>query len=152
MEAGDLSFCGKDKSVWSSCNVLTLQLVVRDGLKEQAICSRTQKASAKCQRIAKLSKQSTLLKLELETAIHQSNLTKWNSEFKMMKTILSNSASIISSLVSCGLGSLELSTREKQTLGEILPVLDFSTKQRTCCKEIGMQLPPKLFQQFKSLE
>ena len=56
----------------------------------------------------------------------RSNLRRWNSKFnsKLIKTILSNSDSIKSSLASCGFGSLELSTHEKQTLGEIPPVLD----------------------------
>ena len=85
-------------------------------------CFLQYRTSSSC--IVNHRKACKLLEHTLEIAILQTYLTRWKSEFRLVETILSNSDSINNSLDSCGFGSLELRTHEKQTLGEILQVLD----------------------------
>ena len=72
-----------------SCFAHTLQLCVRDGLKNAPHVS---KLLGKCQTIAnyspKSSKIADLLE-QLNRPIHKMNLTRWNSEYLLIKSIYS---------------------------------------------------------------
>jgi len=72
-----------------SCFAHTLQLCICDGLK---MASYVPKSLGKCQALAKFShKSSKIADLldQLNTHINKMNVTRWNSEYMLIKSILS---------------------------------------------------------------
>ncbi|CAF2937630.1 unnamed protein product, partial [Rotaria sp. Silwood2] len=71
-----------------SCFAHTIQLCVRDGLKNETQISRVLE---KCRLVAKFSNQSSKIAdilEELNKHIHKMNITRWNSEYLLIKSIL----------------------------------------------------------------
>ena len=70
------------------CFAHSLQLTIRDGLKD---APRLSGSSEKCKRLSRKARKSTkiadLLEV-LEKRINQSNVTRWNSEYLLIKSIV----------------------------------------------------------------
>lgn len=87
---GDLSENNKDEELGMrlSCFAHTLQLTIRDGLKQNSYLSRSLlKCFQLSQRSYKATKIAELLE-EIGKTINRSNLTRWNSEYMLIKSIL----------------------------------------------------------------
>ena len=94
---GMIDFCEHDKgsldtdediAVRLSCFAHTLQLAIRDGLKDTSYLSRS---LLKCVKLAERSYKSTKIADLLEDigkAINRSNVTRWNSEYMLIKSIV----------------------------------------------------------------
>ncbi|CAF3613131.1 unnamed protein product [Rotaria socialis] len=95
---------GKDvSSIRLSCFAHSLQLTIRDGLKDTPYLSRS---LLKCIQLAQRSSKSTKIADLLENigkTINRSNMTRWNSEYLLIKSII-------------GLG--------KKTIDEITDIID----------------------------
>ncbi|CAF4377586.1 unnamed protein product [Rotaria sp. Silwood2] len=94
---------GEDISIRLSCFAHSLQLAVRDGLKDTPFLSRS---LLKCMQLSQRSSKSTKivdLLDDIGKTINRSNLTRWNSEYLLMKSII-------------GLG--------KKTIDEITDIID----------------------------
>ena len=89
MDENDFNKTEDSSSIRLSCFAHTLQLCIRDGFQDLPHIS---KILEKCRILAKLSSQSTKLAdilEELNRHINKMNMTRWNSEYMLMKSILS---------------------------------------------------------------
>ncbi|CAF1652583.1 unnamed protein product [Adineta ricciae] len=107
-----------------SCLAHTLQLSIRDGLKK---ASHAPEVLVKCQALAKFSHKSTKIADmldQLNKHINKSNVTRWNSEYLLIKSILSlgkNDADNITPLMG---NPAQFSNNDFFVLEEIVIVLD----------------------------
>ncbi|CAF1473290.1 unnamed protein product [Adineta ricciae] len=107
-----------------SCFAHTLQLSVKDGLQK---ASHVPKVLAKCQALAKFSHKSTKIADTLDQLnkhMNKSNVTRWNSEYLLIKSILSlgkNDADSITPLMD---SPVKFSNNDFIVLEEIVIVLD----------------------------
>jgi len=107
-----------------SCFAHSLQLCIRDGLKNAAYIP---KLLAKCQALAKFShKSSKMADLldQLNTHIHKMNLTRWNSEYMLIKSIASigkNDLELITSIMD---NPIKFSNKDFVILKEVIDILE----------------------------
>ncbi|CAF4960759.1 unnamed protein product, partial [Rotaria magnacalcarata] len=99
MSSSDFGENEDSPSVRLSCFAHTLQLCIRDGLKNVPYIS---KVLEKCQILGKCSNQSSKIAdvlEELNKHISKMNITRWNSEYMLMKSILSIGKNDLHSIV-----------------------------------------------------
>ncbi|CAF1525832.1 unnamed protein product [Rotaria sordida] len=107
-----------------SCFVHTLQLCIRSGLKN---ASYIPKVLGKCQLLAKFSHKSSKmadLLEQLNKNIHKMNLTRWNSEYLLIKSIYSigkNELELITSMMD---NPIKFSSNDLTLLEEIIHILE----------------------------
>ena len=107
-----------------SCFAHTLQLCVRDGLKNAPHVS---KLLGKCQTIAKYSHKSSKiadLLEQLNRSIHKMNLTRWNSEYLLIKSIYSIGKNDLQIITSAMDDPVKFSNNDFSTLEEIINILE----------------------------
>jgi hypothetical protein len=116
--------CESFSAARMSCFAHTLQLTVRDGLKKAPHVS---KALEKCQALAKFShKSSKIADLldELNKHINKMNVTRWNSEFMLIKSVLSvgkNDLDLIARLMD---NPIKFTNNDLIILQEIIDILE----------------------------
>ena len=107
-----------------SCFVHTLQLSVRDGLKNAPYVS---KLLGKCQALSTYSHKSTKmadLMEQLNKHITKMNVTRWNSEFLLMKSIQSVGKNDLNLIASLSDKPIKFSNNDFIVLDEIIDILD----------------------------
>jgi hypothetical protein len=116
--------CDNPSDVRLSCFAHTLQLCVRDGLKN---ASYVPKLLGKCQALAKFSHKSSKaadLLDQLNKHINKMNVTRWNSEYMLIKSISSvgkNDLELIASLMD---NPVKFSNNDFIALEEIIHILE----------------------------
>ncbi|CAF4069257.1 unnamed protein product [Rotaria sordida] len=107
-----------------SCFAHTMQLCVRDGLKNSSNITRVLN---KCRVLAKFShkssKMSDLLD-EINKHINKMNVTRWNSEYLLIKSILSIGKNDLESITKLMDNSIKFSNNDLIVLEEIIDVLE----------------------------
>jgi zinc finger BED domain-containing protein 4 len=106
-----------------SCFAHTLQLCIRDGLKN-ATC--VPKLLSKCKALAKFSHRSCKaadLFEQINKHIHKSNATRWNSEFMLIKSIVSLGKDDLDVIVSSMENPIKFSNSDFVLLGEMIEIL-----------------------------
>jgi hypothetical protein len=118
-----------------SCFIHSLQLSVRDGLKN---ASYVPKVLKKCQALAKFSHKSPKvveLLEELNKHINKMTITQWNSEFLLIKSILSIGKTDLESITSLMDNPIKFSNSDFIVLEELVDILqpfyDISIKCQT---------------------
>ncbi|CAM4895123.1 unnamed protein product [Rotaria socialis] len=107
-----------------SCFAHTLQLCVRDGLKNSSHVSRV---LGKCQALAKFSHKSSKvadLLDELNQRINKMNVTRWNSEYLLIKSILLIGKNDLESITKLMDNSITFSNNDFTVLEEIINILE----------------------------
>lgn len=129
-----------------SCFLHTLQLCVRDGMNNSSFMS---KALGKCRILAKLSHNSNKIADMLDTLkknIPKTNVTRWNSDYLLIKSIVSIGKNDLDSIVTLMENSTKFTSNEMMILNELLDVLepfhDISVKcQSQTIVTIGLVVP-----------
>ncbi|CAF4804796.1 unnamed protein product [Rotaria socialis] len=106
-----------------SCFIHSLQLSVRDGLKNAPYVPKLLK---KCQTLAKFShKSSKVAELleELNKHIHKMTITRWNSEFLLIKSILSIGRTDLETITSAMDNPIKFSDNDFIALEELIDIL-----------------------------
>jgi hAT family C-terminal dimerisation region len=115
---------GNPYDVRLSCFAHTLQLCIRDGLKN---ATYVPKLLSKCKALAKFShkycKVADLFE-QMNKQIHKSNVTRWNSEFMLIKSIVSLGKGDLDVIVSSMENPIKFSNNDFVLLGEIIEILD----------------------------
>ena len=107
-----------------SCFIHSIQLCVRDGLKDDLVML---KALNKCQILAKFSHKSSKaadLLEEMNKNITNMNVTRWNSEFLLVKSVLSIEKNDIESIIASMNNPIQLTNNDRLILNEITSVLE----------------------------
>ncbi|CAF3358442.1 unnamed protein product [Rotaria sp. Silwood2] len=107
-----------------SCFLHTLQLCVRDGLKSASYMSKT---LDKCRALAKVSHKSTKIAdalEELTKCISKANITRWNSDFLLIKSILSIGKNDLDSIVMLLENPIKFSNNDIIILNELIDILE----------------------------
>jgi hypothetical protein len=107
-----------------SCFIHSLQLSVRDGLKN---APHVPKLLKKCQALAKYShKSSKIVELleELNKHINKMTITRWNSEFLLIKSILSIGKTDLESITSLMDNPIKFSNNDFIGLEELVDILE----------------------------
>ncbi|CAF4015157.1 unnamed protein product, partial [Rotaria sp. Silwood1] len=120
----DIIDYGHSSDVRLSCFVHTLQLCIRDGLKN---ASHIPKVLGKCQALAKFSHKSSKmadLLEQLNKNIHKMNLTRWNSEYLLIKSIYSISKNELELITSMMDNPVKFSSNDLTLLEEIIHILE----------------------------
>ncbi|CAF1275325.1 unnamed protein product, partial [Didymodactylos carnosus] len=108
------------------CYAHTIQLVLRDGIKECCVALRL--TLGKIAKSAKLCRSSTIFADEFEKihkTIRTSNETRWNSQFNMVKSFINIlTATINSILIEKKTDELILSTKERQIVDEFISLFE----------------------------
>ncbi|CAF4226533.1 unnamed protein product, partial [Rotaria sordida] len=120
----DIIDYGHSSDVRLSCFVHTLQLCIRDGLKYG---SHIPKVLGKCQALAKFSHKSSKfadLLEQLNKNIHRMNLTRWNSEYLLIKSIRSISKNELELIASMMDNPVKFSSNDLILLEEIIHILE----------------------------
>ena len=124
-----------------ACFAHTLQLVIKDGLKKAGQLNTVIK---KCSKIVSFTRRSTVAAdtLEGEKRLQADNVTRWNSQLKMIRSVLSIPASKLSEVE----GIPTLTAHDRNLLQDILEILtpfeeatDFV--QVECVPSAGYVLP-----------
>ncbi|CAF3020581.1 unnamed protein product [Rotaria socialis] len=105
-----------------SCFAHSLQLCVRDGLKNASYTSRV---LGKCQSLAKSSHKSSKiadLLEEIDKHINKMNITRWNSEYLLIKSILSIEKDDLESIAKLMENPVKFSTNDLIILQEIVDI------------------------------
>lgn len=121
---GNLDDSERYSSMRLSCFAHTIQLCVRDGLKNIPHIS---KVFEKCQKIAKFSSQSSKiadLLEELDVRISKMNITRWNSEYMLMRSILSIERNDLESITKLMDNTVTFLNNDLVILREIIDVLE----------------------------
>ena len=106
-----------------SCFIHSLQLCVRDGLKNS---SHIPKVLKKCQALAKFSHKSARaveVLEELNKSINKMTVTRWNSEFLLVKSILSIGNADLESIASLMENTIKFSDNDFIILEELFDIL-----------------------------
>ncbi|CAF5064254.1 unnamed protein product, partial [Rotaria sp. Silwood1] len=106
-----------------SCFIHSLQLSVRDGLKNAVYVPKLLK---KCQALAKVShKSSKIAELleEINKHINKMTITRWNSEFLLIKSILSIGKTDLESITSLMDNQIKFSNNDFIVLEELVDIL-----------------------------
>ncbi len=100
------------------CFSHTLQLVVKDGLKES---NRVTNIISKCSKIVALVRRSTVLTeiLEGENRLQTATETRWNSQLKIVRSFLKISSEILDKADL----QIKLTTFERSMLEELISIL-----------------------------
>ncbi len=107
-----------------SCFAHTVQLCVRDGLKNSSYMS---KVLGKCKLLSKFShKSSKMADLldELNKHINKMNTTRWNSEYLLIKSILSIERNDLESITKLMDNSIQFSNNDLMILEELISILE----------------------------
>jgi hypothetical protein len=107
-----------------SCFAHSLQLCVRDGLKNASYTSRV---LGKCQSLAKTSHKSSKiadLLEEIHKHINKMNITRWNSEYLLIKSVLSIGKDDLESISKLMENPIKFSSNDLIVLQEIVDVLE----------------------------
>ena len=107
-----------------SCFAHTIQLCVRDGLKNISYVSRVLE---KCQTLAKCSQKSSKmadLLDELNKHVNKMNITRWNSEYMLIKSVLSIGKNDLDSITKLMDNAIKFSNNDLVILEEIIDVLE----------------------------
>jgi hypothetical protein len=100
------------------CFAHTIQLVIKDGFKKSGHIGST---IGKCSKLVSFVRKSTIASeaLEGEKVLQAANATRWNSQLKMIRSILSISPEKLDSL-DC---SIVLSAHERNILKDVMEIL-----------------------------
>jgi hypothetical protein len=112
-----------DSDVRLSCFAHTMQLCIRDGLRNAAYVP---KILAKCQTLAKFSHKSSKmadLLEQLNVQITRMNVTRWNSEFLLIKSISSIGKTDLEAITSVMDNPVKFSNNDLTILEEIIEIL-----------------------------
>ena len=107
-----------------SCFLHSLQLCVRDGLKDASYMSKT---LDKCRALAKVSHKSTKIADildDLNKYISRANVTRWNSEYMLVKSILSIGKVGLESIASSMDNPIKFSNNDLTILQEAIEILE----------------------------
>ncbi len=107
-----------------SCFLHSLQLCIRDGLKNTSFLS---KALEKCHALAKFSHKSNKMVDALEQlkkTIPKANFTRWNSDYLLVKSIVSIEKNDLDSIVQLMENPIKFTNNEMIILKELLEVLE----------------------------
>ena len=107
-----------------SCFLHSLQLCVRDGVGKTTFTSR---ALEKCRALAKFSRRSSKMAERLEQlakSVSKSNITRWNSDYLLVKSIVSIGKTDLDSIVSLMEKPVKFTTNEINMLKELIDVLE----------------------------
>ncbi|CAF1422957.1 unnamed protein product [Rotaria magnacalcarata] len=121
---GDLIDGDNPSNIRLSCFAHTLQLCIRDGLKN---ASYVPKVLAKCQALAKFSNKSSRiadLLEQLNKNINKMNLTRWNSEYMLIKSIYSNGKNDLELITSLMDNGIKFSNNDFIILEELIDILE----------------------------
>ncbi|CAF3753693.1 unnamed protein product [Rotaria socialis] len=124
MSTTDFDHNEDSSSVRLSCFAHTLQLCIRDGLKNAPYIS---KVLEKCQILGKCSNQSSKIAdvlEELNKHISKMNITRWNSEYMLMKSILSIGKSDLDSIVKLMDNPVTFLNNDFTILEEVVDILE----------------------------
>ncbi|CAF3962704.1 unnamed protein product, partial [Rotaria magnacalcarata] len=124
MSSSDFDENEDSSPVRLSCFAHTLQLCIRDGLKNVPYIS---KVLEKCQILGKCSNQSSKIAdvlEELNKHISKMNITRWNSEYMLMKSILSIGKSDLDSIVKLMDNPVTFLNYDFTILEEIVDILE----------------------------
>lgn len=106
-----------------SCFAHTMQLCIRDGLRS---ATHVPKILAKCQTLAKFSHKSSKmadLLEQLNVQITRMNVTRWNSEFLLIKSISSIGKTDLEAITSVMENPVKFSNNDLTILEEIIEIL-----------------------------
>ncbi|CAF2019130.1 unnamed protein product [Rotaria magnacalcarata] len=107
-----------------SCFLHSLQLCVRDGIQN---ATQISKVLNKCRMLSKVSHKSNKmadLLDQLNESISKTNVTRWNSEYMLIKSILSIGENDLDSIVTLMENPFKFSNNDIMTLQEILDILE----------------------------
>ncbi|CAF4967000.1 unnamed protein product [Rotaria sp. Silwood1] len=107
-----------------SCFLHSLQLCVRDGMQN---ASYTSKVLDKCRILSKLSHKSSKIADaldQLNKSITKTNVTRWNSDYMLIKSILSIGKNDLESIVTLMENSIKFSNNDIMILQEIIDILE----------------------------
>lgn len=107
-----------------SCFLHSLQLCVRDGVGKMAFMSRVLE---KCRALAKFSRRSNKMAEKLEEltkSISKSNVTRWNSDYLLVKSIVSIGKTGLDSIVSSMEKPVKFTANEINMLKELIDILE----------------------------
>ncbi|CAF5109689.1 unnamed protein product, partial [Rotaria magnacalcarata] len=124
MSSSDFDEYEDSSSVRLSCFAHTLQLCIRDGLKNVPYIS---KVLGKCQILGKCSNQSSKIANALEELnkhISKMNITRWNSEYMLMKSILSIGKNDLDSIVKLTDNPVTFLNNDFMVLEEVVDILE----------------------------
>ncbi|CAF2218019.1 unnamed protein product, partial [Rotaria magnacalcarata] len=124
MNSSDFGENEDSPSVRLSCFAHTLQLCIRDGLKNVPYIS---KVLEKCQILGKCSNQSSKIAdvlEELNKHISKMNITRWNSEYMLMKSILSIGKNDLHSIVKLMDNPVTFLNNDLTILEEVVDILE----------------------------
>ena len=129
---------GNNKNIRLSCFAHSLQLVIRDGLTNVALLSKT---LAKCKKLSKKSQKSTKiadLLDDVDMKIKRSNTTRWSSEFMLVRSILQLGRNTIEEITSIiGDDDLKFSNNDFNVLEELIDILEpFADITTSCQSEV----------------
>jgi hAT family C-terminal dimerisation region len=111
-------------SIRISCFIHTLQLAIRDGLHKAFQIS---KVLEKCKLLARCSQQSTKiadLLDHLHKHIERTTVTRWNSEFMMVKSILSINSEDLESISNLMENPIRFSQKDLTIMKELIDILE----------------------------
>ncbi|CAF4415240.1 unnamed protein product [Rotaria sp. Silwood2] len=115
---------GRSFDIRLSCFVHSLQLCIRDGLKS---ASHIPKVLGKCQALAKFSHKSSKmadLLEQLNKNIHRMNLTRWNSEYLLIKSIHSISKGELELITLMMDNQVKFTNNDLTILEEVIHILE----------------------------
>ena len=118
-----------------SCFAHSLQLVIRDGLKSVPYLSKT---LAKCKELSKKSHKSTKvadLLDDLDKRLSRSNITRWNSEYLLVRSIIGLGKKNIEDITNAiGDDSLSFNNTDFSVLEEVVNILEPFAEITTTCQ------------------
>lgn len=107
-----------------SCFLHSLQLCVRDGVHNASYIS---KVLEKCRTLSKVSHKSNKIADlfdQMNKSISKANVTRWNSEYMLIKSILSIGKNDLDSILTLIDNSIKFSNNDMLVLQEIVDVLE----------------------------
>lgn len=112
------------QSIRMPCFAHTLQLVIRDGLEK---ISHISKVMEKCQNLARCAHKSTKiadLLDQLNRHIERPTVTRWNSDYMLLKSIMSMSKDDVQSISNMIEYPIQFSSNDFITMEEIVDILE----------------------------
>ncbi|CAF1373788.1 unnamed protein product [Adineta steineri] len=107
-----------------SCFIHSLQLCIHDGIKNRSYASRVLN---KCKLVARASRKSSKiadLLEQLNKSINKMNITRWNSEFLLIKSIVSIDANDLQTIGALMNEPVQFSSNDRAILNEIIDILE----------------------------
>jgi hypothetical protein len=143
-----------NRNVRLSCFAHSLQLVIREGLTNVALLSKT---LAKYKKLSKRSHKFTMiadLLDDVDMKIKRSNTTRWSSEFMLVRSILQLGRNTIEEITNViGDDDLKFISNDFNVLEELIDVLEPFAEITTSCQlevvaTISMVVPARSFTSF----